>query len=70
MNTSPIDQKWIMNYCDSLLQLIAKLPVEENVMRDTLLRRVECVMDLLTAWQTNKQCTRFSHFCGLQVHKV
>ena len=47
---SPIDQRWVQSYCDEFLKVAALVP--EGVMRDSVLRRVECVMDLLEAWQS------------------
>ena len=46
---SPIDQEWINRYCDEFLKIAGQLP--EGMMRDAVLRRVECVMDLTEAWQ-------------------
>lgn len=46
---SPVDQRWIQNYCDEFLKVAGMVP--EGAMRDAVLRRVECVMDLLEAWQ-------------------
>ena len=46
---APIDQRWIQQYCDEFLKIAPRLP--EGPMRDAVLRRVECVMDLLDAWQ-------------------
>lgn len=46
---TPIDQMWIQHYCDEFLKIAPKLP--EGPMRDAVLRRVECAMDLLEAWQ-------------------
>ena len=47
---APIDQRWIQTYCDKFLEVAGRLP--EGVLRDATLRRVECCMDLLEAWQT------------------
>ncbi len=46
---SPIDQQWIQRYCDTLLEAAKRL--DHGAMRDAVLRRVECVMDLVEAWQ-------------------
>jgi hypothetical protein len=46
---SPIDQKWVQAYCDVLLKLAEELP--QGLLRDATLRRIECVMDLVEAWQ-------------------
>jgi hypothetical protein len=46
---SPIDQKWVQNYCDEFLKVAAQMP--EGAFKATILRRVECCMDLLDAWQ-------------------
>lgn len=46
---SPVDQQWVQNYCDEFLKAAAMVP--EGPFRDAVLRRVECVMDLLEAWQ-------------------
>jgi hypothetical protein len=46
---SPVDQRWIQHYCDEFLKVAGDIP--EGQMRDSVLRRVECVMDLLEAWQ-------------------
>lgn len=46
---SPIDQQWIQHYCDEFLKIAPSLP--EGPFRDAVLRRVECVMDMLEAWQ-------------------
>ena len=45
----PIDQEWIQRYCDEFLKIAPMIP--EGPMRDAVLRRVECAMDLLEAWQ-------------------
>lgn len=47
---APIDQQWMQHYCDEMLKVAAQLP--EGMFRDAVLRRVECVMELLEAWQT------------------
>jgi hypothetical protein len=44
-----LDQRWIQNYCDQFLKVAERLPA--GPMRDAVLRRVECAMDLLEAWQ-------------------
>jgi len=46
---SPIDQRWVQKYCDALLE--AAKTFELGPMHDAILRRVECAMDLLDAWQ-------------------
>ncbi len=46
---SPIDQQWIQHYCDELLRAAGDIPVGN--FRDAILRRAECVMDLLEEWQ-------------------
>lgn len=46
---SPIDQQWIQSYCDEFLRIAPTIPA--GVFRDAILRRVECCMDLLEAWQ-------------------
>jgi len=48
-DTSPIDQRWVQNYCDLFLKVSGELP--EGTFRDSTLRRVEIVMDLVEAWQ-------------------
>ncbi len=45
---SPIDQKWIQGYCDTLLEASTKF---DWPMRDAVLQRVDHAMDLLEAWQ-------------------
>lgn len=50
---SPIDQQWIQRYCDELLKVAPQIP--EGAFRDAILRRAECVMDLVDAWQTRKE---------------
>lgn len=47
---SPIDQEWIKNYTDEFLKIASQFS-EDSVMRATILRRVECVQDLVEAWQ-------------------
>lgn len=47
---SPIDQQWIQHYCDEFLKVVATAKLD-GAMRDAVLRRVECCMDLLDAWQ-------------------
>ena len=46
---APIDQQWIQDYCDQLIAVAQRLG--PGVMQDTTLRRIECVMDLVEAWQ-------------------
>lgn len=46
---SPIDQQWINKYCDEFLKIAETMPT--GSFRDSILRRVECVMDLVEAWQ-------------------
>ena len=50
---SPIDQQWIQRYCDEFLK-VAPL-ISEGPFRDAVLRRVECCMDLLEAWQKRNE---------------
>lgn len=50
---SPIDQQWIKHYCDEFLKVAQMIP--EGTFRDAVLRRVECVMDLLEAWQKRNE---------------
>lgn len=47
---APIDQQWMQRYCDEFLKIADAQP--DGRLRDAILRRVECVMDLLEAWQT------------------
>jgi hypothetical protein len=49
LDRSPVEQRWIQGYCDAFLRVAGNLP--EGPMRDAVLRRVECAMDLLEAWQ-------------------
>lgn len=46
---SPIDQKWIQDYCDQFLSVVKDIPT--GPFRDAVLHRIECIMDLLEAWQ-------------------
>ena len=46
---SPIDQLWIRDYCDEFLKVATRLP--SGALRDVVLRRIECVHDLVEAWQ-------------------
>lgn len=46
---APVDQQWIQRYCDVLLASAAGMPA--GPFKDAILRRVECCMDLLEAWQ-------------------
>lgn len=46
---SPIEQQWINDYCVEFLKIADAL--ETGVLRDAVLRRVECVMDLVESWQ-------------------
>lgn len=46
---SPIDQQWINNYVGEFLKVADSIP--HGVLRDAVLRRVECVMDLVELWQ-------------------
>jgi len=46
---SPIDQDWIRNYCDEFMKIAIKL--DNGPFKDAILRRVECVQDLVDAWQ-------------------
>ena len=47
---SPIDQKWISNYCDLLINIAKQMPTD-SILRVATERRIECVMDLVEAWQ-------------------
>jgi hypothetical protein len=49
IDRSPIDQQWIQRYCDTLLEAATKL--SDGIFKDAILRRVECAMDLVEAWQ-------------------
>lgn len=44
-----MDQRWVQDYCDQFLKIAPQIPA--GAMRDAVLRRVECVMDLMEAWQ-------------------
>ena len=46
---SPIEQDWVRDYCDQFMRIAAELP--PSPFRDAVLRRVECVQDLVEAWQ-------------------
>lgn len=46
---SPIDQQWVQRYCDEFMKAAYLIP--EGKFREAVLRRVECAMDLLDAWQ-------------------
>lgn len=46
---SPIDQQWVRGYCDRLTKVVEVMP--DGPYKDAVLHRVECVMDLLEAWQ-------------------
>lgn len=50
---APIDQDWIRQYCDEFLKVSTRLPM--GPMQDAVLRRVECAMDLLEAWQRRRE---------------
>lgn len=50
---SPIDQQWIQRYCDEFLKVAKTIP--SGVFQDAVLRRVECCMDLLEAWQKRNE---------------
>ena len=52
-DTLPIDQRWIQHYCDEFLKVAKDIP--EGAFRDAVLRRVECCMDLLEAWQKRNE---------------
>lgn len=47
--TPAIDQQWIKEYIDQLLDLAGKLP--EGPMKQATLLRVDHVMDLVEAWR-------------------
>lgn len=49
---SPIDQRWIQDYCDTLLRVATGMPT--GPIRDAIMHRIGCCMDLLEAWQTRK----------------
>jgi hypothetical protein len=51
-DTSPIDQRWINDYCGQWLKIAERLPT--GAMRDAALLRAEYVMDLVEAWQERK----------------
>ena len=51
---SPIDQQWMQHYVDELLKVAHSLP-EDGAMRAAILRRAECCMDLLEAWQRRNE---------------
>ena len=46
---TPIDQIWLQYYCDEFLKIATQMG--DGAMKDAVLRRVECVMDVLEAWQ-------------------
>lgn len=46
---SPINQAWIKEYVDQCIKISGTLP--HGPMRDSVLRRVDYVMDLVEAWQ-------------------
>lgn len=46
---SPIDQRWIQTYCDEFMKVGDSLP--EGLLKQAVIRRIECVMDLVEAWQ-------------------
>ena len=50
---SPIDQQWVQGYCETLVKAAERFP--QGAMRDAILRRAECVMDLVEAWQERKR---------------
>lgn len=50
---SPIDQQWIQRYCDEFLKVAEQ--ISAGPFRDAVLRRVECCMDLLEAWQKRNE---------------
>lgn len=53
---APIDQQWIQQYCDRCLKIAEML--EQGPMRDAVLRRAECAMDMLEAWQKRNEKPR------------
>lgn len=53
MDRSPIDQQWIQRYCDEFIKIADKLP--EGLLKQAVLRRVECVMDLTEGWQKRNE---------------
>jgi hypothetical protein len=52
IDRSPIDQQWIQEYCDQFLKIANEYPT--GAFKDSMLRRVECAMDLVEAWQKRK----------------
>lgn len=46
---SPINQKWLMDYCNKFTYIAGNMP--DGGLKEALLRRVECVLDVLEAWQ-------------------
>lgn len=53
-DTSPIDQRWIRDYCDEFLKAALLFP-DGSPMHGAILRRVECVHDLVGAWQKRNE---------------
>lgn len=49
---SPIDQKWVQDYCDEFIRVGNMLP--EGAFKSAVFKRVEIVMDLMDAWQKRK----------------
>ena len=50
---SPIDQRWVQHYCDEFFKVAGNLP--EGLLKNAVLRRIECCMDLLEAWQKRNE---------------
>lgn len=46
---APIDQRWVQDYVDQFLKASQGFP--PGPMQDAVFRRIECVMDLVDAWQ-------------------
>lgn len=46
---SPIDQRWVLEYCDTLMRIASPMP--DDRVKEALLRRVAFVQDMLEAWQ-------------------
>lgn len=51
---SPIDQQWVQRYCNEFLKIAEQLG-ENSILHAAVLRRVECVMDLIEAWQKRNE---------------
>jgi hypothetical protein len=46
---NPVDQQWVQHYCDEFLKIAARL--DDGLLKNAVLLRVEHAMDLLDAWQ-------------------